>query len=186
MPEPKSRRIPYPIWFALAAMLMLVLWIIVAVRLRYHREQVAVRELERLGLKGVVFTYWSGPEWIYGPEWMQEKVDDGWLSWFDRVNGFDFSYPVFTDEGLKHLSGLTKLTHLELYNAQVSDDGLKHLSGLTNLKGLGLTNTQVSDEGLKYLSGLTNLIELYLNNTQVTDVGVKELQKALPDCMISY
>ena len=48
MPEPKSRRIPKPIWFAVAAVLMVVLAVFLSVWLPYHREQVAIREIERL------------------------------------------------------------------------------------------------------------------------------------------
>ena len=34
--------------------------------------------------------------------------------------------------------------------------------------------------------GLTNLQLLHLDNTQVTDAGAQRLQRALPDCQISY
>ena len=51
MPEPKTRRIPKPIWFAVAAVLMVVLAVFLQVWLPYHREQGAIREIERLGGK---------------------------------------------------------------------------------------------------------------------------------------
>ena len=127
----------------------------------YHREQFAVRELERVG--GKHSTEWSGPEWIKGgPEWLQKIIYDGWLSWFDRVWSVNLGETAISDEGLKHLGGLTNLLHLSLENTQISDEGLKHLGGLTNLGGLYLHGTQISDEGLKHLSGLTNLTELRL------------------------
>ena len=161
MSEPKSRRIPHPIWFGTLAVLMVVLAVFLSVWLPYHREQVAVRELERMG--GVVYTYWSGPEWIaFGPDWMHEIVNAGWLSWFDRVNGFVFTHSAITDEGLKHLSGLSDIDTLYLDNTQISDEGLKHLSSLTNLELLFLNNTQVKGEGLKHLDGLENLQQLYV------------------------
>jgi Leucine-rich repeat (LRR) protein len=161
MSKPKSRRIPHPIWFGVAAVLMVTLWVVLAVWLPYHKEQVVVRELEEMG--GVVFTYWSGPEWIeFGPEWLSIRTYDGSLSWFDRVNGVGLSKTAITDEGLKHLSVLI------------------------NIDTLNLENTQISDAGLKHLSDLTNLDQLLLgNNTQVTDEGIKELQRALPNCRIS-
>jgi hypothetical protein len=108
MSEPKSRRIPHPIWFGIPAVLMVALWVYLSVWLPYHREQVAVRELERMG--GVVYTYWSGPEWVqFGPGWMLEIVNAGWLSWFDRVDGFVFTHSAITDEGLKHLRSSPEL-----------------------------------------------------------------------------
>jgi hypothetical protein len=118
-------------------MLMVVLCVVLAIWLPYHREQVAIREIERLG--GEVGSIWDGPKWITaGPEWMQEIVNDGWLSWIYQVQDVDLGRTAITDEGLKHLNGLTKLKYLDL------------------------------------------------SNTRVSDEGVKELQKALPDCDISY
>ena len=105
MAKPKSRRIPHPIWFGVAAVLMVVLWVYLAVWLPYHKEQIVIREIERLG--GEVETVWDGPEWIMGnPEWLQKIVDDGWLSWFDRVCSVELSDTAVSDQGLKHLSGL--------------------------------------------------------------------------------
>ena len=185
MSEPKSRRIPHPIWFAVAAVLMVVLWVVVYVWLPYHREQVVIREIERLG--GEVLTHRYGPEQIKAdPEWLQEIVDDGWLSWFDRVWYVVLNETSISDEGLRHLTVLKNLAWLYLYDTQISDEGMKHISGLSNLEILYLGNTRVSDEGLKHLSGLTNLEMLYLRKTQVTDEGVKELQKALPYCEINH
>lgn len=48
MPEPKTRRIPKPIWFAVAAVLMVVLSVCVWVWLPYHLEQVVIREFVRM------------------------------------------------------------------------------------------------------------------------------------------
>jgi len=182
MSEPKSLRIPHPIWFAAAAVPMVVLWFMLAVWLPYHREQVVIREIERLG--GEVETAWDGPAWIVaGPGWIQEKIDDGW---FCRVRSVHLMGTAISDQELKHLSGLTNLEQLFLSYTQISDKGLKHLSGLTNLSWLWLTNTHVSDEGLKHLSGITTLIRLYVENTKVTEDGIKKLQKKLPYCEIHY
>jgi hypothetical protein len=187
MPEPKSRRIPHPIWFGILALLMVLLAVFLPVWLPYHREQVVIREIERLGGKVEVELY--EPQWWWdAPEWLQEIVADGWLSWFDEVVYVyvHLGNTQINDEGLKHLSGLTYIQSLRLDNTQVSDEGMKHISGLINLRDLILDNTQVANEGLKHLSGLTDLETLYLDNTQVTDEGVKELQKALPDCEIYH
>lgn len=122
MSEPKSRRIPHPIWFAVVAVLMVALWVFLSVWLPYHREQIAIREIERVG--GKVRTIWDGPEWIEaGPEWMQEIVADGWLSWFDRVMSVDLQNTQVTDEGLKHLSGMTNLTELYLSDTRSATMG---------------------------------------------------------------
>jgi len=43
------------------------------------------------------------------------------------------------------------LTNLGLNNTQVTDDGLKHLSGFTKLKELRLNGTQVTEKGVESL-----------------------------------
>lgn len=65
-----------------------------------------------------------------------------------------------------------------------TDAGLVHLKGLTKLEGLRLGFTQVTDAGMVHLLGLTNLQTLNLSRTQVTDTGIAELQKTLPNCRI--
>jgi Leucine-rich repeat (LRR) protein len=72
-----------------------------------------------------------------------------------------------------------------LSDTNVTDDGLKHLQGLTQLRTLDLSATNVTDAGLKHLQGLTELQILDLNGTKATGDGVKRLQRALPNCRIS-
>ncbi len=93
-----------------------------------------------------------------------------------------------TDAGLKNLRGLTKLRELSLREENLTDDGLRiaDLADLTDLTELDLTATRVTDAGLVHLKGLTKLAKLTLDATLVTDAGVANLQKALPNCKISY
>ncbi|MBC8873173.1 MAG: hypothetical protein H8E44_27380 [Planctomycetes bacterium] len=81
---------------------------------------------------------------------------------------------------------LAKLAVLDLLDTYVTDDGLKHLTGLTNLSHLSLSGTPVTDDGLRHLTGLTSLRSLDVCDTQVTDEGVMELLEALPDCSIEW
>ena len=165
--KPKQFPIPRPAVLVPVALVLVVIALWLSVWMPYHREQVVIREIERLG--GSV-GYDRG-----GPDWLRDLVGDEWMVGFDRVEYVRFRDGPITDDGLKNLGGLTNLTRFELSYTQVGDDGLKHLSGLTNLKGLWLNGTQVTDDGLKCLSGLTNLQVLGLNNTQVTDDGLKHL-----------
>ncbi len=91
-----------------------------------------------------------------------------------------------TDARLKHLEGLTQLRTLTLSLTKVDDSGLQHLRGMSQLQRLSLTSTPITDAGLKHLKGLTQLQSLNLRRTQVTEAGVKELQKALPNCNITW
>ena len=57
---------------------------------------------------------------------------------------------------------------------------------MTTLEVLFLVRTKIGDAGLKHLAGMTNLEHLGLAGTQVTAEGVADLQKALPNCKISW
>ena len=65
------------------------------------------------------------------------------------------------------LSGLTKLTHLDLADNNVSD--ISSLSGLTNLTHLDLADNGVSN--ISALSGLTKLTWLNLRYNDVSDIS---------------
>lgn len=89
------------------------------------------------------------------------------------------------DEGLRGIGNL-KLTYLQLDKMEITDTGLAHLSRLDTLETLKLTGSPITDEGLKHLAGHQQLRTLDLANTKVTAAGVAELQKALPDCHITW
>jgi len=68
-----------------------------------------------------------------------------------KLNALDLGYSNITDEGLKHISGLTSLQNLYLYENQITDEGLKHLSSLTSLQKLSLSVNRITDDGIKYI-----------------------------------
>ncbi len=82
----------------------------------------------------------------------------------------------FTDTGLAHVKGLTRLETLTLSQTQLSDAGLVHLKGLTSLTTLHLGDTQITGAGLVHVKDLTRLVELYLVGTQITDAGLEHLK----------
>jgi mono/diheme cytochrome c family protein len=90
-----------------------------------------------------------------------------------------------TDAGLQNLSGLTNLMTLHLELTGVTDKGLEHLKHLDHLAYLNLYGTAVTDKGLEELKGLRSLKHLYLWQTKVTADGAADLQKALPEVLIS-
>ncbi len=57
------------------------------------------------------------------------------------TSGFLPSCTIFTDAGLVHLKGLTKLKVLNLQGNKVTDAGLAHLECLTGLTSLNLDVT---------------------------------------------
>jgi len=68
-------------------------------------------------------------------------------------------------------------------NTKITDEGLKHLRGLSNLEHLSLA-PQHSDAGLEHLGGLRKLETIKAVNTKVTKAGVAKLQETLPRCQV--
>jgi mono/diheme cytochrome c family protein len=90
-----------------------------------------------------------------------------------------------TDAGLQNLAGLTNLVHLHLEHTGVTDAGLAQLKNLSHLEYLNLYATSVSDAGIVELKDLHSLRHLYIWQTKVTAQGAADLQKELPDLLIS-
>ena len=102
----------------------------------------------------------------YLPNPVANSVSDiSALSGLTKLTHLDLADNGVSD--ISALSGLTKLTHLDLPDNNVSD--ISALSGLTNLTWLDLQRNNVSD--ISALSGLTNLtfLDLWINN--VSDIS---------------
>jgi hypothetical protein len=67
-----------------------------------------------------------------------------------------------------------------IWESRVTDAGLRNLSDLRNLKHLDVQMTQVTDDGLVFLYGLTNLRSFNWQNTKITTDGVSRLKRVLP------
>lgn len=71
---------------------------------------------------------------------------------FPKLQKLDLAGTTMRNDYLVHLAGLTELQELNLsLNAWVSDEGLKHLKGLTNLRLLRLYGANVGPEGIRGL-----------------------------------
>ena len=103
-----------------------------------------------------------------------------------RVREISLHRTKITSAGLVHLERLTTLERLFLSDTAVDDSGVARLKRLTRLEVLGLSGTRVSDRGLEHLTGLKKLKSLFAIETKVTDAGVAKLERALPNCDISY
>jgi Leucine-rich repeat (LRR) protein len=198
---PKSR-LPRTGTLVLIAVVLLIGGGGVMVWVPYHRNQVAIAEVEKLG--------GDTESEIVRPFLIPDAVDDEYLWLFKRVYQADLSSNQVadaklkllrgltnlkslriasnnvSDAGLKHLQGLTNLQSITLFDTQISDAGLQDLLGLTNLRYLRFYHCQISDAGLEHLQGLTKLEILDLDHTQVTQAGIEKLQKVLTDCEIQW
>ena len=115
-------------------------------------------------------------------------------AWLQRILGNNDFRQVYIvslenlnvgDADLAELPALCELRTVWLDNTQVTDVGLASLSHLKNLRELSLGNTKLTDAGLIHLASLTSLERLDLSGTQATGDGVNELQRRLPNLVIT-
>jgi Leucine-rich repeat (LRR) protein len=97
------------------------------------------------------------------------------------LDGIDIHGP-----GLEILAKQPELTDLSLGCPSITDLLVKKVAELKRLKRLSLVGADLSDVGIRHLEGLTNLTDLDLRQTKVTKDGVSVLQKALPQCRITW
>ena len=79
----------------------------------------------------------------------------------------------FTDAELDGISGMKDLPSL-LINGKITDDGLRHLYGLTSLKELWIYQTDINGTGLRHLKKLNQLEFLY-SDSDLSDDGFAKL-----------
>lgn len=79
-----------------------------------------------------------------------------------------------TNEGLRHMRKLSRLTLLDLSFAKATDADMEYVGEMTGLEYLTL-NSYVGDAGVAKLRGLTKLKELDLNNSKITDASFSSL-----------
>ena len=117
---------------------------------------------------------------------MQLKKPKGKLTKADleKVVSLNLNFTKLTDEGLKELPKLKRLTYLRLFSTQITDAGLKELTKRQQLTAIDLGLTQITDAGLKELPKLKQLTLLNLNDTKVTKAGVAQLRAVFPKCRI--
>jgi hypothetical protein len=163
-----SIRLPRPLWIGVAAVAATVIGVGLRIGTVVHRQQVAIREIERLG--GTVSTEPRGPEWLRG------QFGEEGLQPFDRVDSVDLENTSANDAALDYVGSLTEVRDLALFDTYVTDAGLARLKGLTRLEYLSLCNTQISDAGLAHLGSLSSICWLHLSSTQVTDAGLVHLK----------
>ncbi|MBS1826423.1 MAG: hypothetical protein JST93_13985 [Acidobacteria bacterium] len=87
-----------------------------------------------------------------------------------------------TDRGIKALSTMTTLKHLDVCCPRVTDEGVRALSRLKGLEVLWLSNCRITDESIAPLSQLRSLREIALGKTAVTQSGRQRLSDLLPQC----
>lgn len=92
------------------------------------------------------------------------------------ITSVDFRNSRVTNDDLKVLQRLKKLTRVTLTDTAIGDAGLLHLGAVENLQDLQIGGTQVTDDGLAHLQSL-DLRTLYLSDTAISDAGLLQLRE---------
>jgi internalin A len=94
------------------------------------------------------------------------------------LDGVYLWYGELTDDGVKELNKLTKLTYFDIYGSKkVAGKTLGELKGAKGLTGLRVTGTGVTGETLGELKALPALVSVEASSTPFSDAGMKELAK---------
>ncbi len=126
---------------------------------------------------------------VIGAHLGERKVTDAdlvHLRGLHHLQELDLTRTKITSAGLKHVADLAALRKLYLTDTKVDDSGMAHLKRLKHLGFVGLSGTGITDAGLYQLRELPALKEVFCLGTSVTDAGVEKLQRALPQCEVTY
>ncbi len=84
---------------------------------------------------------------------------------------------AFRDEDLACLAKLTRLKYLQLCcdDSLISDEGLRHLAGVTSLEFLNIGGSKLTDRSLRYLGDMRRLWHLRITG-DFTDKGLHYLE----------
>ncbi len=113
--------------------------------------------------------------------WGFHLTDKGFLqlSGLKRLHILEVDDSKMTDASLEAIGKLTNLEELRIGGEGFSDRGLAHLKGLTRLKylTLGERKKQISDAGLDCVRSMTNLEFLDLSGWNVSNDGIAKLHE---------
>lgn len=115
----------------------------------------------------------------YVVSWPTHVLDDRVLEACDGIETIQsiiIRESKITDQGFRHLQGMTNLKVLRIRDIPLSDNGIANLSRLTSLTHLELGTTEITDRGLAFVAGLTQLEELHIRSRYLTDAGISHLK----------
>jgi hypothetical protein len=94
------------------------------------------------------------------------------------VTSVDFSNgPKPTDEILKQITNLRRLSTANFLNVEINDDQLAYLKNMNHLSNILINGTPITDAGLAHLANLPALQTLHACYTKITDNGMESVAK---------
>ncbi|MBN2313863.1 MAG: hypothetical protein JXM79_08025, partial [Sedimentisphaerales bacterium] len=85
-----------------------------------------------------------------------------------------------TDNGIKKIESLPKLTTLHVSRTSLTDQALDSIIKMKTLQRLKLNETKITDRGLRKLHGLKQLTYLEIHNTNISQEAINDLKKSIP------
>jgi len=102
------------------------------------------------------------------------------ISGLGRLETLQLLETRVTDAGLKHIGQLSNLVHLRLagseHGNEFTDGGLRHLLGLSKLQELGLYGRQFTDAAMDSIKSFPRLRELWIVNTTLSPGAREEIR----------
>ncbi len=195
-----------PMWLVLAAFCLVAASIAVP---WWWRWQETSRMTAELALRHTTVRFEHA-----GPQWLRNIVGDNWMRPFDVPESVliesgsgltDADFRAFivplnelrgfkrfesfgselTEPSFAELAKFEHLAELSVSEPAFNDRVLAHFSSAQRLQSLDLGSTRVTDAGLQHLRELKNLEYLSVSNTDVSEQGLEELQRHLPQLVVS-
>ncbi|MCA9263540.1 MAG: hypothetical protein KDA60_06805 [Planctomycetales bacterium] len=94
--------------------------------------------------------------------------------------------PRITDADVALLRGLPHLKKITLLDSGVTDTGLTQLLDNPKLRQIVIEKTSITDAIIPKLAAIDQLETISLEKTDMTRAGVEQLQRSLPNCVISW
>jgi hypothetical protein len=127
--------------------------------------------------------------------WDVSNVSDAGVAHLDGLKELRYIHLTtsqITDRSLAVFAEIPKLEGLCLQFNEFTDEGLRHIAGLTQLESLWVCGkgkdspNGITDAGLRHLQKLNKLSELAIQNTRVTPTGIKSLSQVMPACKVIH
>jgi|GEM_PF-5678936 len=140
---------------------------------------IARRDISTAVCVKVDTVYWHLLRQVKAPLALEGGLSDRFLKRLKKHSGLRGLWAWgkgITDDGLRYLENMPKLTELSLNETSITDAGLRKLASVTGLRKLNLADNDITGQGFSELSGLHRLEHLDVSFTSFTDEGLSELK----------
>ncbi len=119
--------------------------------------------------------------------WRGTKEDLALLRWDTQLRAVALMGPIVNDEWLVELAKLQNMQYVSVKRAKITNEGLKHLQTMQRLTKLDLFYCPIRDDGLKnLLPQATKMARLRLYGTDVTELGAATFGEQVNNVTVDY